>query len=179
MSIILKRVYNIPGKYTEEEREIYENLIDEFRLRVHDDIPADNILYEKASRYKDGTIIGLLNAAVNDINIFGIPPTKYSLKQMSTMQCDGLIVLGAMVCMCVREGLFHAANQIDFNDSGLSIGMYNKSGIYQGWYGALLNEYVNAKQTFKSGVIANSYNAGFVGIGTEFSYRFGGPGYSI
>ena len=176
MPLIMFKTYQIPDKYSEEEKEIYKDLIDQFRTRIGDDIPEKNVLHNKALRYPDGKVVRFINTAISDINGFGIPFTHYTLNQMYGRN-PALMILGAMVNMCVSEGLFQAANGIDFSDSGLSIAMYNKTGIYQGWHGTLLQIYHMQIKDFKTGIIMSGPNAGFVGIGTEFGYRNGGGGY--
>lgn len=171
MPLMLYKTYNIPRQYTAGEREIFKDLIDQFRVRVGDDIPEENILHEKMLRYSDNHIISFFNASLTDINGFGIPKTNYTLSQMHT-ENNALLILGAIITMLLREGIFQGANQIDFNDSGLSIGMYNKTGMYQSWWGALMGQYTADKKTLKDGVVAKSPNAGFVGVSSEFGYRF-------
>lgn len=172
MPLVINKSYSIPKQYTPQEAEIYKDLLDQFRTRVGDDIPEENILYKKMQRYKDNRIISFINAALTDINGYGVPRTKYSLIEMYRLDA-ALLLLGAEITMLKREGIFQGANQIDFNDSGLSIGMYNKSPVFQSWWGQLMIQYIEDKKTFKSGVIPGSRNAGFLGIGTEFGYRFG------
>lgn len=171
MPLVLYKTYSIPKQYTPEETVILKDLIDQFRLRAGDDIPEENILYQKAQRYKDNQILSFYNAALVDINGWGVPRTNYKLSELYK-ENRALLILGAIVTMLMREGIFQGANQIDFNDSGLSIGMYNKTGIYQSWWGSLLAQYNADKKVLKDSVIVKSPNAGFYGISSEFAYRF-------
>jgi hypothetical protein len=70
----------------------------------------------------------------------------------------------------MAEGILQLRNQVDYSDSGLTVAMFNKTGMYQGWVGFLLQTYLSDKKAVKSAVIPKSANSGFVGIGTEFGY---------
>lgn len=176
MPVILYRNYDIPNTYTNDEKAAYISLIEDFRTRIRDDVPEDNILYKKTLRFKDRQIINLINTAVKDINSFGVIKTKYDLIYYNNFDSN-LLIEGAIVMMLRGEGIIQAANQIDFNDSGLSIAMYNKSPQYQSWWGNIAVSYDTSKKNFKDGVIVRSPNSGFVGVASEFSYRLGGRYY--
>ena len=167
MPIILSRIYDIPGGYTPEEKAMYEDLIDAVRLRIADDEPLKNILNKKEEKITDGEIISLANEVGRDVNS-GTPRTKFPLYYIYQKDSE-LIVLGIMIFWFIKEGLLQTANQTDFNDSGLTIQMFNKTPLYQSWYQILLNPYLQAKQDFKDSVIPSSLHSGFVGINSEFS----------
>ena len=171
MPIVLKKIYKIVGDFTKEEVEILKSLIDEFRLRMADDNPELNILNKKALKYTDDNIVKLVMSTLNDIN-GGFPSTNYSLSYVYNSIDNSLLLEGAMVFALLREGILQVNNQIDFNDSGLSIGMFNKTQIYQSWYGTLLQQYLQDKTEVKRAAIPNSATAGFYGIDTEFGYRY-------
>jgi hypothetical protein len=69
------------------------------------------------------------------------------------------------------EGLLQLRNQIDYSDSGLTIAMFNKTQLYQSWWGTLVQDYMRAKAAVKSAILPSSANSGFVGMGSEYSYR--------
>lgn len=169
MAIVMKRNYNIPGNYTEEEKAILRECIDIFRLKTSDDDPEKNILNKKMQQYSDAKIVSFLQAALGDLNS-GFPKTNYDLIYFSKNIDSDLIVDGAIIFAMIAEGILQLRNQVDFSDSGLSIAMFNKTGMYQGWASFLLQEYMRVKQELKSSVLPRSHNAGFVGIGSEFGY---------
>jgi hypothetical protein len=169
MPIIMKKIYSISGNYTPEEKAILQEYIEMFRLRVSDDDSEKNILNKKTSQYSDNTIVKLLMQALNDINS-GFPKTDYGLIFFTNSIDNNLIVDGAIVFALIREGLLQLRNQIDFSDSGLSIGMFNKTGLYQGWAGFLIQQYLSDKKEIKRAAKATLPNAGFLGIGSEFGY---------
>lgn len=169
MPVVLTKVYHITGDYTEKEKEVYKNLIDEFRLGIGDDIPEHNVLYNKMYQYSDNMIISLLNRAMRDCNN-GYPKSNLSIVRFYEENAN-LLLLGATIFSLIREGIFQVRNQIDFNDSGLSIAMFNKTQLYQSWYGTLVQQYMQEKQMYKDSIIPSSEGAGFVGISSEFGYR--------
>ena len=169
MSVVLSKVYNISGNYTDEEKEIYKNLIDDFRLAIADDIPEKNVTIGKIYQYTDNQIISLMQRALRDLNC-GYPKSNRTLAEMYN-ENENVLIMGAIVFSLLREGIFQLRNQIDFSDSGLSIAMFNKTTLYQSWYGSLLNQYLQDKQNYKDSIIPSSLDAGFKGIMSEFGYR--------
>ena len=145
---------------------MYQDIIDAVRLRIADDEPLRNILNKQQEKVTDGEIISLANEVGRDLNS-GTPRTKYPLKQFYNMDSN-VIIMGIMVFWFIKEGLLQTANQTDFNDSGLTIQMFNKTPLYQSWYQTLLNPYLQAKQDIKDSIIPSSLNSGFVGIHSEF-----------
>ena len=166
MAVILSRIYNIPGVYSEDEKAMYQDIIDAVRLRIADDEPLRNILNKQQEKVTDGEIISLANEVGRDLNS-GTPRTKYPLKQFYNMDSNA-VIMGIMIFWFIKEGLLQTANQTDFNDSGLTIQMFNKTPLYQSWYQTLLNPYLQAKQDIKDSIIPSSINSGFVGIHSEF-----------
>jgi len=166
MAVILSRIYNIPGVYSEDEKAMYQDIIDAVRLRIADDEPLRNILNKQQEKVTDGEIISLANEVGRDLNS-GTPRTKYPLKQFYSMDSNA-VIMGIMIFWFIKEGLLQTANQTDFNDSGLTIQMFNKTPLYQSWYQTLLNPYLQAKQDIKDSIIPSSLNSGFVGIHSEF-----------
>lgn len=167
----MKRKYSIKGNYTDEQKEVLESLIEYFRLSVSDDDPRKNILNKKASEYTDEKIIKLLNRAMQDIN-GGNPATNFSIYEFATQWDNTLIVDGAVVFALIGEGILQLRNQVNFNDSGLSIGLFDKTQLYQSWAGMLLQNYAQAKADFKSSVIPKMQPSMFVGISSEFAYNY-------
>lgn len=169
MPIVLKRKYTIAGSYTDDQLEILTYLIDLFRISVGDDNPEKNILNKKTSRYTDQDIIRYLDRAMQDIN-GGQPLTHFTIFDFATNQDNTLIIDGAIVFAMIAEGILQLANQVSYSDSGLSISMFDKSQIYQGWAGFLLQNYMQAKSEFKQGYLGQSQPSIFQGIGSEFGY---------
>lgn len=169
MPVILKRVYQFKGDYTEDEKIQLQIMVDMFRLRMSDDIPDKNILNKCQSEYSDERIVRLLYTALDDLN-GGTPKTNYSLFEFITFSDNDLVVMGAMVFALIGEGILQLRNQVDFSDSGISIAMFNKTGAYQGWANFILQQYMQSKAQMKSTIISTSPNSGFVGIHSEFSY---------
>lgn len=170
MPVVLSKKYSITGKYTPNELALYKEIIDQVRVRIGDDDPDLNILNNKMLQYNDNQLVQLANTVLNDINN-GFPRTRYSILQLYNNVNGNIIIDGIILFSLIREGLLQLRNQIDFNDSGLSISMFNKTGLYQSWYGMLAQNYVRQKEDIKAQVIPSSANAGFYGIGSEFGYR--------
>lgn len=169
MSVVMRKKYSIKGNYTDSEKETLEKLINLFRVSVNDDDPEKNILNKKTSAYSDEKIIRLLMRAMADIN-GGQPITTFTIFEFGASWDDTLIVDGAVVFSLMAEGILQLRNQVDFNDSGLSIGMFNKTQLYQGWSTFLLQNYMQAKADLKASIIAQGSPSMFHGIGSEFSY---------
>lgn len=169
MPVTLTKIYNITGNYTDAEKAAYKDLIDQFRLSIGDDIPEQNILIGKIYQYSDNQIISLLNRALRDCNC-GYPKSKLDIVAFHKENAN-LLILGATVFSLIREGIFQLRNHIDFSDSGLSISMFNKTSLYQSWYGSLAQQYMQEKQAYKDSIIPSSPGAGFKGISSEFGYR--------
>lgn len=169
MPIIMNKKYSIQGNYTEEQKAILEKLIGDFRLSIGDDDPEKNILNKKMSAYSDEKIIRFLNRALSDLN-GGQPRTTFTLWDFALNWDDTLIVDGAIVFAMIAEGILQLRNQVDFSDSGLSIAMFNKTQIYQGWASFLLQSYMQGKSELKAAVVAKNQPSMFIGIGSEFGY---------
>lgn len=165
----MKKIYSISGNWTDEEKEVLIELIELFRLRMADDDPEKNLLLGKAKQYSDNRIVSLIKSALSDINS-GFPRTNYTVLTFDKLVDDDMLVNGAMVFAMIGEGVLQLRNQIDYSDSGLSIAMFNKTQMYQGWAGFMLQQYIEDKKEVKASVIPRSGNAGFIGVGTEFGY---------
>lgn len=169
MPVVLKKIYNFQGNFTEEEKEAYEAAIEMFRIKMGDDDPERNILNKKMAQYSDNKIVALIKSALSDINS-DYPITNYTLVDFYKMGQDDLVIWGAMIFAMMGEGILQLRNQVDFSDSGLTIAMFNKSPQYQTWAQFLSQMYFQPKKEFKSAVIPSSYGSGFIGIGSEFGY---------
>lgn len=170
MPIIMKKLYSITGNYTPDQLTTLQGFIDVFRTKMKDYDPKKNILIGKILHYSDNEVIMLLKAAMSDLN-GGYPRTNYNLFSFQSLFDQDVLIHGAMVFALMGEGILQLRNQIDYSDSGLTIAMFNKTTLYQGWMGLLLQEYLNDKAQVKAAVIPTSENAGFVGMGSEYSYR--------
>lgn len=170
MPVVLEKKYSIPNSYDAPTTELMKVLIDDFRLRISDDIPENNILNQKTLTYTDGVICQLYENALRDLNA-GTPRTRYEMANFAQMFGESVLTLGAIVFALFREGMLQLKNQVDFSDSGLSIGMFNKFPQYQSVWGSILQTYLQEKADVKAAVIAKSPNAGFFGIASEYSYR--------
>ena len=170
MPIVMKKKCTIVGSYTQRQKEILEDLIKLFRTSMFDDDPDKNILNRKTSHYTDAKIIALLERAMNDIN-GGSPVTTFSIYDYVDGGYDNtLIVDGAVIFALIGEGILQLRNQVNFSDSGLSIGLFDKTQLYQSWYSMLLQNYLNGKQTFKSNYLGRNKPSLFHGIASEFAY---------
>lgn len=167
MPLIMRKTYSITGNYTEEQKEILQEMVDMFRLRMSDDDASKNILNGKQLQYSDDKIVAFLKTALSDIN-GGVPRTNYTLFDFPKVGDNDLIVLGAMVFAFMAEGVFQLRNQADFSDSGLSIGLFNKTSMYQGWASFIMQTYFQRKAEWKSGLTSMLPNSGFIGIDSEF-----------
>lgn len=167
MPITLVKKYNIKGNYTEKQKQILESLIQLFRISIADDDPEKNILNKKMAEYSDEKIIRLLDRAMNDIN-GGQPTTNISIFDFAKYWDNTLIVDGAVIFALMAEGILQLRNQVDFSDSGLSIGLFNKTQLYQGWVSFLLQNYINGKTEFKRAYLVRNEPI-FYGIESEYS----------
>jgi hypothetical protein len=167
----MKKVYQINGNYTQEEKQTLQEIIVDFRARMADDDPQKNILNKKSQQYSDDKIIGFFKMALSDLN-GGAPKTNFTIFTLYQRGDSDLIVTGAIVFALMAEGILQIRNQMDYSDSGLSIALFNKTGAYQGWASFFLQQYLNDKKEFKSGIIPKSANSGFVGVSSEFGYRW-------
>lgn len=154
---------------TEEEKEKMINLFDMFRTEVHDADAELNILNGGEIENTNAKILKYFQRAIRDLNS-GTPITKYEIKNFPD---EGLLVDGAVIFYLIANGILQMRNQLDYNDGGLAIGMFNKTGQYQSWAQFLLQSYHQNKAAFKQGELSRSLNAGFMGIGSEFGYFTG------
>lgn len=170
MPVIMKRKYTfVTDDMTNEQKELYQKLIDMFRVRVLDNIPDKNILDKLQYHHSDTDIINYINTALNDIN--GEPPrTEFRIVYFAQKYGTNILVEGAIIFALIADGLLQLRNQVDYSDGGLSIAMFNKTTIYQSWVGFLLQTYMTSKQNIKKSCIASSINSGFVGISSDFAY---------
>lgn len=146
-----------------------EELREDLRHMLKDTDPDKNLLLKRQQAYSDTELDFFLKMALRDLNA-GSPRTIYVLENFPDAD---LLILGAMIYSFIAEGVFQLRNQIDYNDAGLSINLFGKTGQYQGWAGFLLQNYLNSKMEFKRGVLANSPGGGFYGISSPFSPDWG------
>lgn len=157
-------------RYSDEaEKEKMINLFDAFRTEINDADAELNILNGQEIENSNLRILKYFQRAIRDLNS-GTPITKYQIKDFPD---EGLLIDGAVIFYLIANGILQMRNQLDYNDGGLAIGMFNKTGQYQSWAQFLLQTYQQNKMSFKQGELARSYNAGFLGIGSEFGYLTG------
>lgn len=173
MPLPLVRKIDIKGNYTDKEKATLFELIEAFRVTMADDDSTKNILNEKKEAYTDNKIIALLKRGARDIN-GGQPRTNYTIFQLAQKD-SALLIDAAVIFALMSEGILQVRNQIDFSDSGLSIAMFNKTQIYQGWASFLLQTYLQNKSEFKNSVTVLDSNI-FQGIHSEFAYWSGEEG---
>lgn len=170
MPIILKRKYDFDsGEFQRSELPIIISLIESFRTGMADDIPEKNILDKFQYHYTDKKIVSLLKKTLRDINS-AVPNHKFTFTTMMNNYGTEILTKGAIVFALMGEGILQLRNQVDYSDNGLSIGMFNKTGLYQSWVNFLLQDYLQEKRTLKSDARASEVGAGFVGITSEFGY---------
>lgn len=157
-------------RYSDEaEKKKMINLFDAFRTEINDANAELNILNGQEIENSNLRILKYFQRAIRDLNS-GTPITKYQIKDFPD---EGLLIDGAVIFYLIANGILQMRNQLDYNDGGLAIGMFNKTGQYQSWAQFLLQTYQQNKMSFKQGELARSYNAGFLGIGSEFGYLTG------
>ena len=150
---------------TPSEKEKMISLFKDFRTQVNDADAELNILNDKKIENSNIKILNYFKRAIRDLNS-GAPITKY---EITNFPDEGLLVEGAVIFYLVANGILQLRNQVDFNDSGLSIGLFNKTQLYQGWLGFLLQSYTNAKAEFKAATIAKNQPSMFIGVGSEYA----------
>jgi hypothetical protein len=170
MPVVMNKLYSITGNYTPEQIEILKGYIDTFRLRVKDYDPDKNILIGKKLEFTDNEIIALIKTSLSDINS-GYPRSNYTLFDFTALIDVDTVMDGAVIFSLMGDGILQLRNQIDYSDSGLTIAMFNKTTLYQSWMGLLLQDYMRAKAAVKAAILPTSENSGFVGMGSEYSYR--------
>lgn len=148
-----------------------QELVDTLRAMLSDDDPSRNILNGKKEVYSDAKLLFFIKRGLSDVNS-GSPKTNFTLENFPDADKD-LIVSAAMVLVFMAEGILQLRNQIDYNDAGLSVSLFNKTGGYQGWAGFILQQYASSKMQFKRGLWAQSSTAGFIGIASGFHKDFG------
>ncbi len=146
-----------------------DELRDDLRNMLNDSVASRNILNGKEQAYSDTELDFFLKMAIRDLNA-GNPRTNYKLEDFPD---PDLIIIAAMIFSFISEGVLQLRNNVDYNDAGLSLGIFNKTGAYQGWAGFLLQTYLTNKLEFKRGVISSGPGAGFIGINSPFSYDWG------
>lgn len=138
-------------------------LIAMLRGLISDDDPQKNVLNLKKLQYTDQQLSLFLKMALADINAW---PPRGTLKLEEAP--DMILVLGAAVFLSISEGILQLRNNVAFNDAGLTVDMFNKSGGYQSYAGFLLQQYVQQRNLFKMGELANRADF-FIGIASTFN----------
>lgn len=149
-------------------RKILKELINQFRTSLHDYDAEFNILNGKNLEFKDEEVMRYLLRGLSDLNK-GSPATNYTLFNFPR-EYRGLLVDGGVIFSLIGKGLLNLRNQVNYNDSGLSVNLFDKTGGFQSWGQFLIRMYMEDKKDFKTSVIPNSFGSGFAGIGSEFGY---------
>ena len=168
--IVMTKYYNIPGNFTQQEKETFIELIDDFRVLSADFNPENNIAYRKKSIFTDTQIISFYELAVGDLNS-GLPRTNFTALAFGMSQDRSLLVLSAVIFSLISEGILHTRNNVSYNDNGLSVNMFNKGPELQSWAGFLLNTYLQRKADFKRSIVLQKVNAGFSGVASEYFWN--------
>ena len=168
--VVMTRHYNIPGNFTQQEKETLTGLLDDFRVMSADYNPENNIAYRKKFVFTDTQIISFYELAVGDLNS-GLPKTSFTALAFGMSQDRSLLVLSAVIFSLISEGILHTRNNVSYNDNGLSINLFNKGAELQGWAGFLLNTYLQRKADFKRSIILQKVNAGFSGVASEYFWN--------
>lgn len=161
--------YVVKNFSDEEEREKMASLFDDFRTEIYDCCPEKNILDDKEHVADARHIHRYFKRAIRDLNT-GTPITNYTIINFPD---PGLLVEGAVVFFLIANGLLQLRNQLNYNDAGLTISMFDKSAMYQSWVQMLYNMYLQGKQSFKQTEVTRGYGSGFCGISSEFGLMAG------
>lgn len=153
----------------EKEREHIISLFDDFRTEIYDYCADKNILDDKKIVANAKNIHKYFKRAIRDLNT-GVPITNYTILNFPD---TGLLVEGAVVFFLISNGILQLRNQLNYNDAGLTISMFDKSGMYMSWVQLLYNMYIQGKTAFKRTETTRKYGAGFYGIGSEFGLMAG------
>ena len=102
--IVMTKYYNIPGNFTQQEKETFIELIDDFRVLSADFNPENNIAYRKKSIFTDTQIISFYELAVGDLNS-GLPRTNFTALAFGMSQDRSLLVLSAVIFSLISEGI--------------------------------------------------------------------------
>ena len=153
----------------DEERDAVASLFCDFKTEIYDFEADKNVLDDNKEVTNCIHMYRYFKRAVSDLNS-GSPVTDYTILDFPD---KGLLVDGAVIFYLISNGLLQLRNQLDYNDSGLTIALFNKTGLYQGWLQMFLNMYLSNKKSFKDDVIARQANSGFQGVGSEFGWYNG------
>lgn len=157
-------------RYTDPDQQMKAvRLFEMFRTEVYDFMGEKNVLDKQQIENTNAMVNRFFQRAIRDLNS-GTPISRYT---MFDFPDEGLLIDGAVVFYLIANGLLQLRNQLDYNDSGLSIAMFNKTGLYQSWAQFFLSSYFSAKNEFKRGEIVRSPDNGIVGIASEFGYYQG------
>lgn len=148
---------------------IKADYVTELRGMLSDTDGSKNILNHKLPQYSDTQLEFFISRGLKDVNS-GLPATNYALEDFPE---DDLLVNAALIQVCIAEGFLQLRNQIDYNDAGLSISLFNKTSGYQSWAGFLLTTYLSDKDSFKKSIIGMQAGSGFLGIQSQFSSEWG------
>ena len=145
-------------------------LVSKLRIMLGDDDPTKNHLNNYEYKYTDPQLKFFLEFALNDINTAN-PATNFTYDDFDQIT---LLINGAMIFSQIASGILQMDNQLDYNDAGFSISMFNKSPMKQSWIGFLLQMYISGLRDLKQGIIMGGNGSGFVGVRSGFSYDYGG-----
>ena len=158
-------------QFTDTQKVRYTELAEMFRTSINDYDAEKNILAGKKLDLKDTEVYRYFKRAMADINK-GAPPTDYTIFTFPKKH-HGLLIDAAFIFYCIANGVLQLRNQLDYNNAGLTVALFNKTGGYQQWASYMMQMYSMDKKEFKRSVIVDSPGAGFVGVGSEFGYYAG------
>ncbi len=153
--------------YSERE----QNLINDLRKQLKDDVPEKNILDGQQQHYTDDDLHFYLRRAVQDVN-FESPSTRFTLENFPP-EFSTLLITGGMIFAFIADGVIQLRNNLAYDDAGLRLDMFNKSDAYDRKASFFLQLYIGDKKNFKRGVLSRSLCGGFQGIASPFHPNWG------
>lgn len=141
-----------------------DQVVADLRGVLQDD-GARNLLDGKQELYSDAQLQLYVNLGLMDLQTTPPFETGFTIDQFP----EPLVVLAGLVEVLKSEGLLQARNQLTYNDAGLSVGLYDKSMLFQSWFVQAKTQYEMAKAMWKAAWIARHPSSGFVGISSPFT----------
>lgn len=148
----------------EDERRSLSQMFEDFKTEIYDYEASKNVLDGNKEVTDVKSMDRYFKRALRDLNS-GVPISNYKILNFPD---KGLLVEGAVIFFLISNGLLQLRNQMDYNDAGLSIALFNKTGQYQNWAQMMYSMYSQNKAQFKQTELTRLPNAGFQGVASEF-----------